>query len=213
MSTDFSNQLRHHLGFIERSAAAYDADHVEEALRIAVSLRVLFHDTGRSVSLLKHLGIKRSALVLSTFQPGYTEDPKTGRCTGVFLPWLTFDRGMMKPPLETAARKDFISAESWWKEYVFCWDIPLTREDVVLAAANQDGGAHVDAKPGPKTESLKKSMGSVRPNSETPEIQLSDKHLPFIRQFAYEVLNSPGIVQAASSPSVGTTEAGNPQMS
>ncbi len=59
MKTEFTEQLKRHLGFLERSCAAYDSGHQEEALRIAVSLRVLFHDTQHSsVSLLSHLGIK-----------------------------------------------------------------------------------------------------------------------------------------------------------
>jgi hypothetical protein len=43
------------LGFIGRSAADFDQGHREEAIRIATALRVIFHQTGRSTSLLQDL--------------------------------------------------------------------------------------------------------------------------------------------------------------
>ena len=57
MSTtqDFKKRLREQLGFLERSADAFDEGHREEALRIATALRVIFHNTPSSTSLLRHL--------------------------------------------------------------------------------------------------------------------------------------------------------------
>ena len=49
---DLAELLREQIGFIERSAAAFDEGHEEEAKRIAVVLRVLLHDTPQSTSLL-----------------------------------------------------------------------------------------------------------------------------------------------------------------
>ena len=73
MKPDFPAQLQRQIGFLKRSCLTYDSGHQEEALRIAVSLRVPFHDTKSSVSLLTHLGVKALARVLSTFEPGYTK--------------------------------------------------------------------------------------------------------------------------------------------
>lgn len=198
VSTDFPEQLRRQLTFIERSAAAYDEGIHEEALRIAVNLRVIFHDTKRSVSILKHLGAKGSVSVLSSLRPGHTINPKTGIHTGVFLIGLTPEG--LKPPLASAERREFLSAKKWWDECVYCWEMPLTRRDMVLAAANQDGGAHVDANPDGKTRSLVKSMGSVKAHAEAAEIPLNNQHFHFLRQFAFEVLNSPDLVRAAGLP-------------
>ncbi len=188
-------QLRRQMAFIERSAIAYDAGATEEAVRIAVSLRVIFHDAGRSVSLLTHLRTRGSVSVLSSLQPGHTVDDRTGIHTGRFLINLTLEG--LKPPLANATRREFLSANLWWEECVYCWEMPLTRKDIILGGANQDGGAHVDAKPDVKTESLLKSMGSVRPHPEAAEIPLNNQHFHFLRQFAYEVLNSPDITRAA----------------
>jgi hypothetical protein len=41
----FRRKLREQLGFIERSAQGYDEGHEEEALRLATTMRVSFHDT------------------------------------------------------------------------------------------------------------------------------------------------------------------------
>jgi hypothetical protein len=92
MKRDFSAQLGRQIGFLERSCLAYGSGHQEEALRIAVSLRVLFHDTQSSVSLLTHLGVKASARVLSTFEPGYTEAAKTGLISVYCLvTWIAYN--------------------------------------------------------------------------------------------------------------------------
>jgi hypothetical protein len=103
----------------------------------------------------------------------------------------------LKPPLGNAERKEFLSVDKWWNECVYCWEMPLTRKDMVLAGANQDGGAHVDANPDKKTRSLIKSMGSVKAHFEAPEIPLNNQHFHFLRQFGYEVLNSPDLARAA----------------
>jgi hypothetical protein len=51
----FQKKLREQLGFLERSCQMYDEGHIEEAIRIAGTLRTLIHDTGKSTSLLKHM--------------------------------------------------------------------------------------------------------------------------------------------------------------
>ena len=65
MKVDFTAQLQRQLGFMENSARAYDAGHRDEAIRLATSLRVLFHQTPKSTSLLWHLGAE-SIMMLST---------------------------------------------------------------------------------------------------------------------------------------------------
>ena len=75
------------------------------------------------------------------------------------------------------------------------WDIELTRKDIVLCAANQDGGAHVDATPDNKTKELVMGVGILRivSNGNVTTHLLDNHHFPVLRQFAYEVLTSPGI--------------------
>jgi hypothetical protein len=56
---DVKKQLQQQLGFIERSAILFDEGRREEALRIATALRVIFHHTSHSTSLLRHLKAKK----------------------------------------------------------------------------------------------------------------------------------------------------------
>lgn len=48
--------LAEQLGFLERSADAFDNGYEDEAKRMATAIRVLVHDTNQSISLLKQLG-------------------------------------------------------------------------------------------------------------------------------------------------------------
>lgn len=192
--TDFLSQIRRHIGFLERSCASYDEGHFEEALRIATSLRVLFHDTRSSTSLLTHLGIKSSVLVLSTFQLGYRKNKETGTFTAsipVFLDKL----GGSRPAISRSQRHEFISVSEWWSEIIAFMHDKLSRKDIVLAAANKDGGVHVDARPDKKTQNLIKGFWTIKREvcGKVIEQRLDKDHLSFLRQFAYEVLNSPDI--------------------
>lgn len=54
----FLRQLHEQRGFLEVSAASYDNGIESEAKRLAVAIRVLVYDRGRSKSLLTHLGVK-----------------------------------------------------------------------------------------------------------------------------------------------------------
>lgn len=55
----FAEQLKRQLVFLRNSVAAYDAGSKEEAVRIGVVIRVLCHDSSKSVSLLQHMGQSR----------------------------------------------------------------------------------------------------------------------------------------------------------
>ena len=192
MTTDFRLKLNQQIGFLVSSCSAFDSGHHEEALRIAVSLRVLFHDTNSSVSLLTHLGVKDTLLVLSTLEPGYIEDKKTAMI-GISIPIWIDSSGERTPPLGQATRHDFIPAMKWWSEIVMGLNHPFSRKDIVLGAANQDGGAHVDSAPDPKTEELIEGIGTfmtIATGVVTKRV-LDNQHFPLLRQFAFEVLNSP----------------------
>jgi hypothetical protein len=194
MKPDFAAQLRRQISFLERSCASYDSGHHEEALRIAVSLRVLFHDTLKSVSLLMHLGIKASAQVLSTFELGSRKAATPGLLSAFAPLWLE-PTGERTAPLDDVIRRDFVPAEEWWSEVIMCMRETLTRKDIVLAAVNQDGGAHVDAQPGRKATELIEGVGTLTTMSQGQVTRrpLDNHHFPLLRQFAHEVLSSPGI--------------------
>jgi len=191
-------QLQRQLGFLKRSCEDFDAGQHDEGLRIAVSLRVIFHDTPASTSLLTHLGIRATAKVLTTFEPGYTENKQTG-VISVTVPFWVDSTGARTPPLGDNERHDFILATEWWDEIVMATSHKFSRKDIVLAAANQDGGAHVDASPNPKTQSLVQGVGThtrIYPQGAVTR-QLDNHHFYLLRQFAHEVLVSPDITKYA----------------
>lgn len=192
---DFIKQLRRHIVFLARSCTSFDAGHTEEALRIAVSLRVMFHDTKNSTSLLAHLGLQ-SALVLSTFEPGFREN-KEDRTFGATIPILINSLGERAVPLGNARRHEFIAASEWWGEVIACTNYKVSRKDVVLAAANQDGGAHVDATPDKKAETLIRGSLTIRRvvAGKIIEQRINNDHFPILRQLGYEVLNSPDLAK------------------
>ena len=143
---NFEGQLSTHLRFIERSCEDYDAGHKDEALRIAVSLRVLFHDTRNSHSILNHLGKKESVHLISTIGTGKSHQDFEN-INMISIPVMLSMEGV-KPILGNHGQSVNLIIDDWWNEVIMSQDITLSRRDVVLAAANQDGGAHVDSDPG-----------------------------------------------------------------
>jgi len=190
----FEQQFQRQLEFIAISCALYDQGHKDEAIRIAVAVRVILHDTKNSTSLLAHLGKKDSVKILSTMSAVPPPDPVNGTfCISIPL-WLS-TKGIT-PPLEKADRKDYLFADEWWQETVISQNTRATRKDIVLGAANQDGGAHVDANPNAKIRELKEGVGTFtlrRDGVVVSEQKLTDHHFPMLRQMGYEVLNSPDI--------------------
>lgn len=141
--------LMEQLQFLHASAQAYDAGSVSEFRRLAATMRLLFHSTSKSHSLASQLGIVATRLF---HDASFPFDPRNqlshsgavrigfggpaGRNGAVPLP--LFDQSPVPP------RR--ISFEPWWNGVVFVdtQRVEFSRADVILAVANQDGGAHVD---------------------------------------------------------------------
>ncbi len=191
---NFTVQLKQHLNFIERSCASYDVGHNAEALRIAVSLRVMFHDTNQSISLLKHLGVKDSVKLISTLSPEVHENQGTEQLL-IHIPIMLTSKGV-SPPLGKLGNSRLLKVRDWWEEIIMLQKEAFSRRDIILSAANQDGGAHVDANPNKKTRELKQGVGIFSTSQEGVEksIALTDHHLPLLRQIGYEVLSSEELV-------------------
>ena len=194
---DLTQQLSRQLKFIETSCRAYDQGAVEEALRIAVSLRVLFHDTKSSTSLLTHMG-KIRAIQLASTAKSINPSQLIGIDIAFFMP-MTFTTNGIRHSVEEGAVLKKMTCDAWWNEPVFFQGVLLSRRDVVLSSANQDGGAHVDVSPNQKTISLKEPWGTMtksRGGVITTE-DITNHHFPLLRQFGYEVLNSADLTSLA----------------
>ncbi|MFU8872266.1 hypothetical protein [Micromonospora sp. SL4-19] len=157
---DLEEHLRRQVAYLRRSAAAYDEGAIDEAFRLATTVRVLCHQTANSRSLLHQLGLLpqrlrfvNTALQLPDLPPGsFVVNP--GLCTIR----VNFDVGTAAPtpvlddlgPDRTNPLQAF---DEWWVTRFLTNESPLrggrraftySRRNVVLQMANKDGGAHVD---------------------------------------------------------------------
>jgi hypothetical protein len=190
---NFEKQLKKQIEFIDRSCSLYDQGYKDESIRIAVAVRVILHDTNTSTSLLTHLSKKDSVRILSTIHAVRAPNLKDGTfCLSIPL-WLS--PAGVNPPLGKADRRDLLLVDDWLQETVIAQNTRSTRKDIILGAANQDGGAHVDANPNAKTKELIEGIGTltVRRGNVATIQKLTDHHLPMLRQIGYEILNSPDI--------------------
>ena len=141
VQAQFAEQWR----FLRRSCADYDAGDEAEAKRIAATLRLLVHDTKRSRSLLTQLSMK-DILFFDT-----AEDVNPGDLMPTFgLVFAKVGDGGARyvAPLGASLPRPIwlVPFQHWWDKTVICLpgDFALSRKYLVLAMADQDGGAHVD---------------------------------------------------------------------
>lgn len=197
----FEEKLREQLGFVQRSCAHFDEGHEEEAVRLATTLRVLFHDAQRrdgrasSTSLLTHLSMDDTTMLTT---------PRTN-----FADWRDFlsvriDLSSKYPTTLIPRLEDQfqpIPFLEWWSgQAVMEVDgQAITRKKLILAAANQDGGAHIDATLQRFYQELaagQYSLGitgnltcnGVPPFEQGATLYPPNGHLALLRQFAHEAL-------------------------
>jgi hypothetical protein len=206
---DFKEYLRMHLNFLVKSAAAFDQGEIDECIRMAVSMRVLLHDTRNSTSLLTHLNAKHIFLT-STCQP-IPETAISSSSTMVFTRTMMTPNGphaQVRASLNDGPPISYhLKTEDWWKQTVVVLprgqDRKVSRKDIALVAADKDGGAHVDESLTPQYEILKQRGGTLqfvvwRIDGAEGKIEFEDIHAQFIRQMAYELLNSPALLAVAA---------------
>jgi SEC-C motif len=141
--------LREQVYFLDQGNAGYDRGVDAEAKAIAVRLRILFHSTSSSHALVDQVGIRDEMEMYDTAEPLSPQGESTGYSALALMPLSR--RGGVRgyvPRLDTNrdAAFGFVGVEDWWQRPVIVDPAgqTLTRESLVLAMANQDGGAHVD---------------------------------------------------------------------
>ena len=199
-SADFKSHLSRQLAFLARSCEAFDLGHTDEAIRIATVIRILLHQTKSSTSLLKHLN-KTTINLLSTTEAA---TDKTLMLMGMGTVRVgPGEEHQYYPSLDQTPIKRFVPVSMWWDMVVFVGGgHRLSRRKIVLSAANQDGGAHVDEKLSTEYKALTEAgfAGAVFHSSggKHSEKPLLDAHFISLRQMGYELLNSPDLIQAAA---------------
>jgi hypothetical protein len=174
--------------FLEASAASFDMGFEGEAKRLAVVVRILVHDTKSSHSLMGQLGIKDRPFLDTSFDI----DPKNLASHGGLVAVA------LGPPntryvamLDDAPSRKEVSFEEWWNKPVFLDRdrSVLTRREVVLIAANQDGGAHVDPALDTRYAELAAGLGWVAVEGGVARIMEAPDRAAN-RQIAHEMLKT-----------------------
>jgi hypothetical protein len=142
---DLKRLLFEQIAFLELSADAYDRGLIGEAKRLAVTLRLLLHQTKSSISLLGQLGLENTSFVDTALPNEHGNVLSYGGLVSIGFNPIS---GIKKyvAPLDNAISSKSIEFQEWWTQPVFkdAQGRQLSRRDLVLTAANQDGGAHVD---------------------------------------------------------------------
>ena len=199
---DLKEYLRRQLTFIENSCASFDRGCEDESIRMAVCLRVLFHDTKNQKSLLTRMGARQTG-VLSTVPP-----LPTGAVlfTGMYRLILAVPGNpRISVPLGEAPHKEFVLPDHWWEQVIYVGGSPMRggvpgpqlrirRKDIVLCAADRDGGAHVDPRLTAEYHALVEGLWRGTKGPPHTEISVLDDQFVLLRQMGYEVLNSPDLV-------------------
>lgn len=141
---ELAKHLTEQIGFLQLSAKAYDLGNEAEAKRMAVTLRVLLHDTKVSSSLLGQMHLKKRMQFVSTAQKYDPTNLLSQQC----LLMLSFvgDTARYVPLFEIEDRYRLLSFPDWSGEIVLSDQHKrlFRRKHVLKLLANQDGGAHVD---------------------------------------------------------------------
>lgn len=185
------DQLRRQLRFIETSGTHFDDGNDDESIRVAMAIRVMLHNTRKSTSLLTQLGANDRVKLLSTV--GAIAVPAKGCADGV-SDIFGGGRRLVNPRLGRHSGAAFVDVPSWWNQIFLARDgIAASRQSAVLMATNKDGGAHVDEDIGPIGALLRDGGFWTDGVMHGQSVDLSDIHLVALRQFGYELLNSPDL--------------------
>lgn len=186
---DFQRQLHDQLGFIDTSAGLVLRGNHREAVRIATAIRVIVHQTTpKKPSLLTLLGTPNPEM-LSTGTP-LSAKAIFGESGLTRMAWD--QSGMRLEPTLDRGAKRLIPFTEWWEERIFTiGGVSLTRRELVLAAANKDGGAHVDPKVPENYEMLRRELWTASVDGAPHELE--PQAMITLVQVGFEVNHSPGI--------------------
>jgi hypothetical protein len=209
---DFVRHLEMQFGFIETSAREYDAGNLNEAIRIATSLRIIFHQTSTSTSILTHLN-SNNVRIATSLPP--LPRPTTGTWTPLVQVSIPihyadgkvtgFDTPEYKPKLGSINLTRQVVAADWWADEpaFLLKGKKVSRSDIVKWAANKDGGAHVDGVLPLDYLALHNEFNDLmqidigNPQAGGASFSCENAHLAALRQMAYEILSSPELLELA----------------
>ncbi len=194
MNNRLIQKLKMQIDFLKRSCYSFDSGFQDEAFRIAVVLRVLFHSTKQSTSLLKHLDYENLPLISTK---AHTSKELLNSAS-LYMGLIQMRANGLVPKLNTGPIIREIDFIEWWNEVVLIpgKNIKFTRRRLVLEMANKDGGAHIDKKISAEYEIILNGVGELYRSDSEGNISIEkveNMHLITVRQIAFEVINSRSI--------------------
>lgn len=150
--TFYMGRLEDHRQLLRSAIAGIGKGEVVLALLAATSIRVLLHESGSSIPLLKRMRNDYLALPIEALPSPHPSEysPLMRKVTIMHLPFGVSVGGSSTPFLNPKPDKSTYvtcSLGMWWTQPVLkvpgC--APLSRKEVVLGVANKEG-AHVDDK-------------------------------------------------------------------
>lgn len=154
------SELQTQIRFLQNECEQYDSGYLEYSKRIALTLRILLHNTRCSNSLLHQIEstfvyncpdfIDISTTHGSLSGEGNTDFVRSSMCA------YELNHDIDSPPVLTPKPIIFRANEryprrafkTWWEDLhitLINKNLFLSRKDVVTLVADQDGGAHVDS--------------------------------------------------------------------
>lgn len=189
-NSELEGHLGEQLGFLQRSAHAFDEGYRAETKRMAITLRIILH-TRRYPSLLKQLGRDEIDFLDTAheFNPANLLSTHSLICLSIRSGQVSYLAAF--DSRQTQRRTPF---KNWWSSVIFADQDKrqMTRSDLVLTIADQDGGAHVDGQLNAVYAAISRenSLG-WRSNSATGDEQpILGAEQASIRQIAHEVLRT-----------------------
>lgn len=199
--------LEEQIELLQLNAENFEQGRTVTTLQMATAIRVLFHDTNSSVSLIKQI-CDLDGVDKANFEMVTTKDVPDGAKLvlfgdGLYAMSIGSD-GMTCVPKLSNATHTKLPFDLWWSENVIKnvsdgMEAPqwLTREDLIKLHANKEGGAHVDENKNKRISEIgtKEAFGWVSfvvdANGVQKEVDpIVDQKKATIRQICYEVLIS-----------------------
>ena len=190
------DQLKSQLFKLETFNSLFDSGNWSIAIEIAVKLRVIFHNTDKSKSLLALLKMQHVHF-LDTSDKFNPRSPISH--WGLLIMTLgertIANNQFFQPKLNDSTTMNNVSFENWWnnKKILKGFDNnTFTRKKLILEVANKDGGAHVDEYLNEDYRKLSRenSIGWSFVTEQGEKTPFNNPVLPSIRQISYEAIET-----------------------
>jgi hypothetical protein len=190
-TAELGQHLRDQLQFLRLSSAYFDKGVENEAKRIATSLHILLVGTGDSPSLLEQMRIRDGMTLQNTALKDV--DGNLFSYMGLVVVKMTkgkvsYQARCLAPPRTSSY--DNLPFEKWWRTVILNnrKGVVYTRETLVIAVAEQDGGIKVASLLDPSYVELARKTGiGWRSKGDKPILGVE---LHSIRQIAWEFLDA-----------------------